>query len=99
VPEPLRDIDQAAEFLNIPRTTLRDMVTAHLVPHTRIGRHVRFSEEHLARIVAEGERQPVTVPTLLQVQAARVGVGRTHPPSGPNTPPPPSGPKTGDKAA
>jgi excisionase family DNA binding protein len=41
VAEPLRNIAEAAEFLGIPEKTLRDKVTARLVPHTRIGRHVR----------------------------------------------------------
>lgn len=91
--EPLRDIAEAAVFLKIPRSTLRDMVTAGQVPHTRVGRHVRFTQEHLDAIVKAGERPVVKAPTRLQVVAARASGGRTHPPSGPSTPPPPSGPK------
>jgi excisionase family DNA binding protein len=52
----LHSIDEAAEVLNVPRTWLRDKVTAGAVPHTRLGRHVRFTEAHLAQIVAAGER-------------------------------------------
>lgn len=52
---PLLDIDEAAQLLNVPRTWLRDKVTARAVPHTRIGKHVRFSERHLAQIIADGE--------------------------------------------
>jgi excisionase family DNA binding protein len=52
-------IAEAAAYLNIPRTTLRDYVTERHVPFTRIGRrHVRFTPEHLAAIIAAGE-QPV----------------------------------------
>lgn len=54
----LRDRFQAAEWLNIPPTTLRDMVTARSVPFTFVGRHVRFAQHHLDAIVAAGE-QPV----------------------------------------
>jgi excisionase family DNA binding protein len=43
----LLTIDQAAIALAVPRSWLRDKVTARQVPHTRLGRHVRFSEEHL----------------------------------------------------
>lgn len=93
VAEPMRDITEAAAFLKIPRSTLRDMVTARTVPHTRIGRHVRFSQEHLDQIVAAGEQPVASPPSVLQLAAARMPAGRTHPPSGPSTPPPPSGPK------
>lgn len=57
-------IAEAATFLNIPPTTLRDKVTARAVPFTRIGRHVRFTTEHLTAIIAAGEspalRRPAT---------------------------------------
>lgn len=50
----LYTITEAAERLNVPRTWLRDKVTARAVPHTRLGRHVRFTEEHLSEIVSAG---------------------------------------------
>lgn len=52
----LLNIDEAATYLNVPRTWLRDKVTARAVPHTRIGRHVRFTLEHLEEIVSQGEQ-------------------------------------------
>jgi excisionase family DNA binding protein len=55
----LYTIREAAELLNVPFTWLRDKVTARQVPHTRLGRHVRFTEAHLAKIVAEGDRPVV----------------------------------------
>jgi excisionase family DNA binding protein len=62
----LYSIREAAEVLNVPFTWLRDKVTARQVPHTRLGRHVRFTEAHLAEIVAEGERPVVAaVPVAL----------------------------------
>jgi excisionase family DNA binding protein len=79
---PLRNITEAALWLDIPKKTLQNLVSARKVPFTRPGntRHVRFAQEHLDAIVAAGE----------------VPVGRrpaTHPPAGPSTPPPPSGPR------
>jgi excisionase family DNA binding protein len=52
----LYSITEAAEILNVPRTWLRDKVTARAVPHTRLGRHVRFSDAHLAAIIQAGEK-------------------------------------------
>jgi excisionase family DNA binding protein len=54
----LYTIDEAAEALNVPRTWLRDKVSARAVPHTRLGRHVRFTEAHLTEIVLVGEQGP-----------------------------------------
>ncbi|HEU0130946.1 MAG TPA: helix-turn-helix domain-containing protein [Mycobacteriales bacterium] len=52
---PLFTIAEAAAYLNIPTTTLRDKVTRRAVPFTRIGRHVRFTPDHIAAIIAAGE--------------------------------------------
>jgi excisionase family DNA binding protein len=54
----LRDISEAAAYLNVPYSWLRDKVTERRVPFTRLGKHVRFTEDHLDQIVAAGE-QPV----------------------------------------
>jgi excisionase family DNA binding protein len=51
----LRTIAEAAEFLNVPYNWLRVKVTERKVPHARIGKHVRFTEQHLAEIIATGE--------------------------------------------
>lgn len=56
-PEGLLDIPAAAEWLAVPEGWLRKKVTAGEVPCTRLGKHVRFTADHLAEIVAEGEQQ------------------------------------------
>ena len=43
----------------IPEGGLRKKVSALAVPHARLGKHVRFSAEHLASIVSQGEVPPV----------------------------------------
>ncbi len=58
----LLTIEEAAVALAVPRSWLRDKVTARQVPHTRLGRHVRFSEEHLRQIIELGEEMAVTGP-------------------------------------
>ncbi len=71
----LLTIDEAALALAVPRSWLRDKVTARQVPHTRLGRHVRFSEEHLRQIIEMGQesRVPGSVPTR-----GRLGRGRAR---------------------
>ena len=66
----LYSIAEAAEALNVPFSWLRDKVTAGQVPHTRLGRHVRFTEGHLSQIVAAGER-PVASPGLVSLSRGR----------------------------
>jgi excisionase family DNA binding protein len=56
-PEGLLDIPAAAEWLNVPENWLRKKVTAGEVTCTRLGKHVRFSADHLAQIIADGEQQ------------------------------------------
>lgn len=73
----LLSIPEAAEVLNVPVSWLRDKVTARQVPHTRIGRHVRFTAEHLAAIVAAGEQQVRARPPV-QLRIAPTGRGRPH---------------------
>lgn len=85
--EDLLDIAGAAIKLNVPKSWLEDKVKARAVPFTKLGKHVRFAEHHLKQIVANGEEPVAKVPNRLQV------VERTHPPSGPSSPPPPPGPK------
>jgi len=57
--EPLKNYAQAAKWLGVPQTWLEAKVQAGEVPHTRLGKHVRFTQEHLDAIVRAGER-PVT---------------------------------------
>lgn len=52
------NITRAALRLGVKPTWLRDKVTAEAVPFTRLGKHVRFTEDHLRQILAAGEFQP-----------------------------------------
>lgn len=54
----LLTIPQAAAVLRVPEGWLRKKVTAGAVPHTRLGKHVRFSTDHLRQIVKAGESSP-----------------------------------------
>lgn len=78
---PLLNVVQAAAVLNIPEQTLRKLVTARKVPHTRIGKHVRFGAHHLAAIVAAGE-QEVAAPQRRQAEMGADGPIRTPPQTG-----------------
>ena len=55
---PLKDYAQAAEWLGVPVRWLQDRVQRGEVPYTRLGKHVRFTQEHLDVIVKAGEHVP-----------------------------------------
>src|SRR4051794_32264942 len=57
----LLTIAEAAAVLNVPENWLRKKVTARAVPFTLIGRHVRFTDEHLDQIIEAGEQRPLEV--------------------------------------
>lgn len=65
VPARLLTIEDAAQVLSIPATTLAKMVTARQVPHTKVGKHIRFTPGHIAAIITGGEREAL-VPTQRQ---------------------------------
>lgn len=48
------DIDGLAAHLGLPRTWVRDKVTARQIPHRRYGRHVRFAPEDVEAIERGG---------------------------------------------
>ncbi len=50
---------EAAEILKIRESWLRAKAAARVIPCTFIGKHLRFSDDDIAQIVAEGARQPV----------------------------------------
>jgi excisionase family DNA binding protein len=54
----LLDIDGVADLLNVPEAWLRKAVSARTVPFTKIGKHVRFTPEHIAAIIKAGEQVP-----------------------------------------
>jgi excisionase family DNA binding protein len=51
---------EAAEILKIRESWLRTKATARAIPCTFIGKHLRFSDDDIAQIMAEGARKPVT---------------------------------------
>ncbi|MFF1691579.1 MULTISPECIES: helix-turn-helix domain-containing protein [unclassified Streptomyces] len=50
--------EQAARELQVPPSWLRKKAAAGAIPHTRIGRHLRFSTSDLRRLIAAGQRGP-----------------------------------------
>ncbi|MEU8138927.1 helix-turn-helix domain-containing protein [Streptodolium elevatio] len=49
---------QAAARLQVRESWLRAKVSARVVPCTFVGRHLRFSEQDLADIIAAGRTEP-----------------------------------------
>jgi len=50
---------EAAEILRIRESWLRDKAAARVIPCTFIGKHLRFRDDDIAQMMAEGARQPV----------------------------------------
>ncbi len=50
--------EQAAQVLQVPPSWLRKKAAAGAIPHTRIGRHLRFSDRDLQRLIEAGQRGP-----------------------------------------
>lgn len=62
---PVYTIVEAARLLRVPEGWLRKKVTDGAVPHTRLGKHVRFTADHLRQILTTGEQTPITVPVTV----------------------------------
>ncbi|MFG3369629.1 helix-turn-helix domain-containing protein [Streptomyces sp. NPDC048156] len=54
--------EQAAQVLQVPPSWLRKKAAADAIPHTRVGRHLRFSARDLRRLIADGQRGPTDAP-------------------------------------
>jgi excisionase family DNA binding protein len=68
---PLHTPAEAARLLAVPESWLRRQVTARLVPHTRLGKHLRFSHADLVVIATTAAR-----PTAIAGAARRPARGR-----------------------
>lgn len=53
---PLMDYTAAAQWLGVPKSWLEREVQAGRAPHTRLGKHVRFTRYHLDQLVTSNER-------------------------------------------
>ena len=62
----LYTITEAAQVLHVPEGWLRKKVSAGVVPHTRLGKHVRFTDAHIDQIITIGEQPPLPVVTATQ---------------------------------
>lgn len=65
-----RTYEQAAQELNLPVSWLQKKVAARQIPHTRYGRHVRFTENDLTAIRTLHSAAPL-VPAALNVLQLR----------------------------
>lgn len=51
---------EAADRLGVGKQWIEDQARAGLITHVRVGRRIRFSEEHLAEFVDANTRQAVS---------------------------------------
>ena len=50
---------EAADMLQVRESWLRKKASARAIPCTFIGKHLRFSDQDIAAIIAAGAKQPV----------------------------------------
>ena len=58
----LMTVEQAAALLAVPVAWLKQRVSAQTVACTRLGRHIRFTRQQVATIVAANERPVALTP-------------------------------------
>ena len=51
---------EAAKILKVRESWLRTKAAARAIPCTFLGKHLRFSDDDIAQIMAEGARKPMT---------------------------------------
>jgi excisionase family DNA binding protein len=51
---------EAAKILRVRESWLRTKAAARAIPCTFLGKHLRFSDDDIAQIMAEGARKPIT---------------------------------------
>ena len=73
LPNHLLTIPEVAEFLNVPVRWVQDAVQQRRVRCTRIGKHVRFTAEHLAELIASGEQAVLSAAQVGAVTPFRDG--------------------------
>ncbi|GCD98342.1 helix-turn-helix domain-containing protein [Embleya hyalina] len=52
--------DELSDRFRIPARTLRDMASAGLIPHHRLGKHYRFAADDITDILRITRQQPVS---------------------------------------
>ena len=51
---------EAARILKVRESWLKTKAAARLIPCTFVGKHLRFSDDDIAEIIATGARQPIS---------------------------------------
>jgi len=60
--ERLMTTQEAADLLNVSYDWLKKATQKRTVPHTRMGRSVRFSQAQIDDIIANGARRAIALP-------------------------------------
>jgi excisionase family DNA binding protein len=86
---------EAAELLKVPESWLRKKAAARQIPATFIGKHLRFTSDDLAAVVAAGARPPRHHPTPARLARDRAATPGSHQPQArpPQARPPQAGPR------
>ena len=70
---------EAAERLNLPQTWIATERRAGRIPHQKFGRHIRYTDEHIAAILKRHEVQAASDPAGLTPRSRAYHEGRIKP--------------------
>lgn len=63
------DVDGLAQWLGVSPSWVRKQCAARLIPHTRVARQIRFTEDHVRQILAAGEQPLASAPAgVIQIR-------------------------------
>lgn len=66
------DVAGLAAFLGVSESWVSKQCAARLIPHTRVARQIRFTEEHVRQILADGEQPLASAPAgVIQIRTRR----------------------------
>lgn len=63
-------VPELAEHLHLSVSWVQKQCAARTIPHTRVGRQIRFTAEHVEQILAAGE-QPVARANVAPIRVRR----------------------------
>jgi excisionase family DNA binding protein len=70
LPNRLLNMQDVAEYLDVSLPWVKEQVRFHRVPCSRIGKHIRFTHEHVAEIIKSREETPANfVPPMVPIRS------------------------------
>lgn len=59
------DVAGLAEYLGVSESWVYKQTARRRIPHTRVGREIRFTPEHVQQILAAGDQPAISAPPVV----------------------------------